>query len=137
MKTIKDVASLAGVSVGSVSNVINGKTNNQNLIEKVEKAMATLEYRPDAGARRLKNTKSNMIGVIIPNLTRPDFISILSNIEKDANNNGYHILLKVCQNNPHIEKRAINQFLMQRVDGIIIVNSISQKKPNSVLYKDL
>lgn len=137
MKTIKDVASLAGVSVGSVSNVINGKTNNQELIEKVEKAMAALDYRPDAGARSLKNTKSNIIGVIIPNLTRPDFINILSNIEKEANINGYHILLKVCQNNPYIEKRAINQFLMQRVDGIIVVNSISQKKPGAILYKDI
>lgn len=137
MKTIKDVASLAGVSVGSVSNVINGKTNNQELIEKVEKAMISLDYRPDAGARSLKNTKSNIIGIIIPNLTRPDFISILSNIEKEANSNGYHILLKVCQNNPYIEKRAINQFITQRVAGIIVVNSISQKKLNAILYKNL
>ncbi|NLW11850.1 MAG: LacI family transcriptional regulator, partial [Clostridiaceae bacterium] len=53
MSTVKDIAKLAGVSLGTVSNVINGKTNNQELIDKVEQAMQTLSYRPDAKARSL------------------------------------------------------------------------------------
>lgn len=57
MATIKDVAKLANVSLGSVSNVINGKTKNEDLIERVEAAMRQLSYRPDATARSLKNTK--------------------------------------------------------------------------------
>lgn len=136
MATIKDVASLAGVSVGTVSNVLNGKTNNQELIEKVEKAMLELDYRPDASARSLKNTKNNIIGIIMPNLVRPDFVRLLSNIEKEASNNGYHVLFKVCRNNRVLEKKYIDQFIMQRVDGIIVINSYSQNEPDSVLYKN-
>jgi len=136
MVTIKDVASLAGVSVGTVSNVLNGKTNNQELIEKVERAMNELDYRPYASARSLKNTKNNIIGIIMPNLVRPDFVSLLSNIEKEASNNGYHVLFKVCQNNRILERKYIDQFMMQRVDGIIVVNSNSQNDPDSVLYKN-
>lgn len=136
MATIKDVASLAGVSVGTVSNVLNGKTSNQELIEKVEKAIKQLDYRPDASARSLKNTKNNIIGIIMPNLIRPDFVRLLSDIEKEASNNGYHVLFKVCQNNRILEKKYIDQFIMQRVDGIIIINSESQTEPGSVLFKN-
>ena len=65
MATIKEVAKLAGVSVGTVSNVLNGKTSNDELIERVENAINQLSYRPDANARSLKNTKSKLIGVIM------------------------------------------------------------------------
>ena len=71
MATIKDVAKLAGVSLGTVSNVLNGKTNNEELIEKVEKAVRELSYRPDAMARSLKNTNSNLIGLVLPNAVEP------------------------------------------------------------------
>ena len=54
MATIKEVAKLAGVSVGTVSNVLNGKTSNDELIERVENAINQLSYRPDANARSLK-----------------------------------------------------------------------------------
>ena len=64
MSTVKDVAKLAGVSLGTVSNVLNGKTQNEELIERVEYAMKQLSYSPDATARSLKNTKSNTIGII-------------------------------------------------------------------------
>ena len=66
MATIKEVAKLAGVSIGTVSNVLNGKTSNAELIDRVESAMSQLSYRPDANARSLKNTKSKLIGVLIP-----------------------------------------------------------------------
>ena len=47
MATIKEVAKLAGVSIGTVSNVLNGKTSNAELIDRVESAMSQLSYRPD------------------------------------------------------------------------------------------
>ena len=52
MATIKEVAKLAGVSIGTVSNVLNGKTSNAELIDRVESAMSQLSYRPDANGRR-------------------------------------------------------------------------------------
>lgn len=54
MATIKKVEKLAGVSIGTVSNVLNGKNLNAELIDKVENAMQQLSYQPDANARSLK-----------------------------------------------------------------------------------
>lgn len=59
MATIKEVAKLAGVSIGTVSNVLNGKTSNAELIDRVESAMSQLSYRPDANARSLKTQRAN------------------------------------------------------------------------------
>ena len=66
MATIKDVAKLAGVSLGTVSNVLNGKTNNELLIRRVEQAMEQLSYLPNSTARSLKSTRTGLIGVIVP-----------------------------------------------------------------------
>ena len=69
MPTMKDVAKLAGVSHGTVSNVINGvKTVNHDTVIRVEQAMKQLGYRPDAKARSLRQKKTNTIGVVLPNL---------------------------------------------------------------------
>ena len=68
MATLKEVAGLAGVSLGTVSNVLNGKTQNEELISRVEKAMKQLAYRPDATARSLKSTRTNTVGVILPDI---------------------------------------------------------------------
>ncbi len=119
MATIKEVAKLAGVSIGTVSNVLNGKTLNAELIERVEEAMQQLSYRPDANARSLKNTKSKLIGVILPNITHPDFSRFLSELEILLREKGYGILLKISQNNRLLEKKSIAQCLEQCVDGII------------------
>lgn len=127
MATIKEVASLAQVSIGTVSNVLNGKTNNAELIERVEDAMQQLGYRPDANARSLKNTKTNVIGVVLPNIINPDLSAFLSTIEIELREKGYSLLLKITQNNELLEKNAVNKCLEQCVDGIILY-SASQRK---------
>ena len=77
MATIKEVAKLANVSLGTVSNVLNGKTQNEELIQRVEAAMEQLSYRPDANARSLKNTRSGVIGVILPDVLQRDLADFL------------------------------------------------------------
>ena len=77
MATIKEVAKLAGVSLGTASNVLNGKTQNEELIRRVEKAMEELAYQPDANARSLKNTQSSLIGVILPDALQRDYAEFL------------------------------------------------------------
>jgi len=120
MATIKEVAALAGVSIGTVSNVLNGKTENSDLIAKVEKAIEELDYRPDMNARNLKNTKTNTIALIIPNTVKESVLTMLSTIEKGLMQRGYSLLLKISRNNASIERKCIQQCLEKHVDGIIV-----------------
>ena len=134
MATIKEVAKLAKVSIGTVSNVLNGKTDNEQLITRVEKAMEELSYHPDANARNLKNTKSLLIGVIIPNIIQPEFSEFVKEVEEFLLAKGYSILLKFSQNNNLLEKKSISRCIEQSVDGIILY-SMTRKKPNYLNIK--
>ena len=136
MATIKQVAELAKVSVGTVSNVLNGKTENIDLTERVENAIKVLGYRPDAKARSLKNTKTNIVGVIIPNLEHPRLVSMLLAIEKYLRNKGYSIMLKLSESNPILEQQSIEFFLEQKIDGIIVSSCMRKKHGYERLLTD-
>ncbi|HLR36120.1 MAG TPA: extracellular solute-binding protein [Tissierellales bacterium] len=128
MATIKEVAALAGVSIGTVSNVLNGKTKNLDLINKVEIAMKELGYRPDANARSLKRDKSGLIGLILPNPINPEFTALISYIESMLYERGYSVLLNFTYDNRFIEQKSIDKCLEQRVDGIILLPVINSRK---------
>lgn len=120
MATIKQVAELAEVSVGTVSNVLNGKTENIELTERVEKAIKALGYRPDAKARSLKSTKTHIVGIIVPNLEHPRFVAMVMSLEKQLRSKGYSILLKLSEGNPLLEQQGLEFFLEQKIDGVIV-----------------
>lgn len=120
MATIKDVAKQAHVSVGTVSNVLNGKTNNRKLVKQVEDAMEQLAYYPDVRARNLKKTTNSLVGVIIPNLENADCLAFLSAVDKKLRENNFDIFLKVSQNNYQLERKGIEQCLEHHVNGILV-----------------
>jgi len=120
--TIKDVAKLAGVSTASVSNVITRKKYvSPELIEKITKAMEELDYSPNTIARSLKVNRSFRVGLIVPDITNPFFGEIVKYAEKVANKENYHITL--CDSDQSVEKerKIINTFIENGVDGIINV----------------
>ena len=127
MATIKDVARLANVSLGTVSNVLNGKTHNEELIRRVENAMKQLSYRPDATARSLKNTKTDTVGLVLPDNVQKQYQEFLMEVEKRLRARGYSLMVKFSWNNRMLEKRCIESFLEQRVDGIILYSTWKQK----------
>ncbi|MTI60527.1 MAG: extracellular solute-binding protein [Firmicutes bacterium] len=136
MATIKEVAEVAGVSTGSVSNVINGKTNNHELIDKVEKAIKELGFRPDAKARSLKNMSTKIIGLIVNNIEDPRIYLMIAAIEKEFRSSGYSIIVKTTDNNEILEKKQIEYFIQQRVDGLIISTTVKKKKWLKLLNKN-
>ncbi len=136
MATIKEVAKLAGVSLGTVSNVLNGKTQNEELIRRVEKAVQELNYHPDINARSLKSTQSTLIGIVLPNPLQKEYSTFLLEVESKLRAEGYGMLVKFSQNNKLIEKKSIESCLRQSVAGILVytnLNSSSDFKHNGIV----
>ena len=125
MPTIKEVAKRAGVSHGTVSNVINGAKNvNSDIVRRVEIAIKELGYQPDAKARSLRISKTNMIGVILPNISDTTLNAIYTGIENILRPAGYTIALFLSNDLPQIEKDALNKLLQQRAEVVITVSCI-------------
>jgi len=120
---IKDVAIRAGVSTTTVSRVLNGeKYVKEELKKRVNNAIEELGYAPSHIARSLVRNKTDLIGVIVPDLTSSFYATILSSIEQTATSNGYNLL--VCNINEDIDKelKYLNIFKEMRVEGIIIMH---------------
>ena len=121
MATIKDVAKEAGLTVTTVSRVLNNRGYiSDSAREKVNEAMKKLNYQPNEVARSLHKKSSNTIGVIVPHIRHPYFAEVISNIENAAYKQGYRILLCNTQARAEKEKEYIDICTSNRVAGIIL-----------------
>ena len=94
MATLKDVAAETGLTVTTVSRVLNNRGYiSDETREKVYAAMKKLNYRPNEVARSLSKQTSNTIGVIVPHISHPYFSEMISNLENAASKKGYKIIL--------------------------------------------
>jgi DNA-binding LacI/PurR family transcriptional regulator/ABC-type glycerol-3-phosphate transport system substrate-binding protein len=126
--TIKDVAKLAGVSLGTVSNVINGyKSVKSDTVKRVETAIKDLGYQPNLKAQSMRNSKSGYIGVLLPNITDNIYIRIYNGVERIASKNGYIIALHISNGSPEIEESLISRMQQQRIDGAVIITCMPDK----------
>lgn len=129
MVTINDVARLAKVSRGTVSNVINGKNNvSLEKIKRVEEAIRILGYQPNARARSLKTNRSNSIGVVLPNIYDNRYAALYSTIERMFTDKGYIVTLYITSELPAKENRIIELILQQKMDGLIIITCQPQNR---------
>jgi len=133
---IKDVARRAGVSVTTVSRVLNQeKYVSEALKQKVIGAIDELGYAPSHIARSLVRQKTNLLGVIVPDLTSSFYSTILSSIEETASANGYSLLVCNIVEDTDKELRYLNVFHEMRVDGIIIMHEKVTDDIRSLLNK--
>lgn len=120
---IKDVARAAGVSVTSVSRVLNnGEHVSEKLEKKVRRAIEELNYSPSLIAKSLKRNKTNLIGVIIPDITSNFQATILSSIEETAGQKGYNLLVSNIVEDTDKVVKYLNVFQEMRVDGIVLMH---------------
>ena len=121
MPGIKDVAVLAGVSISTVSNVLNGTKNvSSETTERVLAAARQLNYQADGIARSMKRQHSKLVGVIIPSICRVFFPQVISGIQAAADEAGYTLLIYSSEDSVENEKMMLNTLLNFRVDGIIL-----------------
>ena len=122
MAKIVDVARRAGVSVGSVSRVINEHpTVTPATRERVERAVRELGYVPNAIAGSLRSRRSKTVGLIIPDVTNPFFSELALHVERSAAAAGYNVILGNSDNSVDQETYYLRALAVRRVDGIIFV----------------
>ncbi len=133
--TIKDVAALAGVSVGTVSMTLNNSPKiTDKKKEAVMDAVKKLNYRRDPYARSFSLSSSRSIGLILPGLTNPFFGEVANYAQQALVKKDYGLLLGLSKNDSQTESRVINKFLDLGVDGLIIVPVDDKNADISHLY---
>lgn len=140
--SIKDVAKLAGVSISTVSNVLNKtRSVSQKSIDKVEKAVKELNYQVDPIGRSLKKKKTKQIGVIVEDICGVFYPYIIKGINSVANEKGYNALISDVQgmnaNKEAVEseKAIFDKFFNYRVDGIIFVTAVEIESMDNYFAK--
>ncbi|MEY0231757.1 substrate-binding domain-containing protein [Providencia manganoxydans] len=121
MATIKDVAREAGVSVATVSRVINQSPKaSKASIACVKSAMDKLGYRPNAAARALVSQSSDTIGVLVNDVSDPFFGTMVKAVDAVAHKNGKHILICNGYHTAQEERQSIELLINNRCDGLVI-----------------
>lgn len=122
MATMKDVAKLAGVGVGTVSRVIN---KNESVKEstrlKVEKAIKELNYTPNEIARTLKISQSKTIALILPTIWHPFFSELAYYTEENVSKRGFKMILCNSSSKKEKEIEYLDMLKQNKVDGIIAI----------------
>jgi LacI family transcriptional regulator len=120
--TILDVASRAGVSKSTVSNVIRGVIGvSDPTRNKVDSAIKQLGYRPNILARQLVQQRTNILGVVVGDLANPFYAEMAKSVERHAAKRGYTAMFCNTEGDSHSELAGIETLLAQRVAGIVFL----------------
>jgi LacI family transcriptional regulator, galactose operon repressor len=135
--TMKDVAAHAGVSIATVSRVMGGKGGVRPELElAVRKAVQELGYRPNQAARRLRERKAKIIGVLVTDIQIPFFASIVVGIDRILQEAGYLPLLGNSFDSLVSEQAHLNNFLSEGVSGVIFAAASTQDTSNYDRLRD-
>ena len=127
MANIQEVAKRAGVSISTVSRVLNGTARvNENVKERVLAAIEELDYRPSRAARSLRANHSTIIGLLISDIQNLFFMDLIKGVEDIAQRSGYSVLLCNSDENPQREHQNLDVLYDERVAGLIIVPTREQ-----------
>lgn len=123
MANLKDVAIKAGVSIATVSRVLNDAKNvNPKTRLKVQKAIKALNFQPSRVARRLRAQagQSKLIGFVIPDIQNPFYVDVIRGVEDTASKMGYAIIMSNFSQDAAKEKLYLDIMRSESVDGLIV-----------------
>ncbi|WZL74109.1 LacI family DNA-binding transcriptional regulator [Clostridiaceae bacterium 35-E11] len=121
--TISDVAKEAGVSITTVSRVLNNNYPvRKETREKIEKIIKELNYKPNVAARSLILKKTSMVGVIVPGITNLFFPTIVEEINASLKDRGYSISLCNTGGDYQVEADLVENIIARNMDGMIVID---------------
>jgi len=119
--TMRDVARVARVSLGTVSRVVNENPSVAvDARERVLKAIEGLGWRPNAVARSMRTATTRTIGCIVPDIRNPLFAGIVKGAEEVLSERGYTLMVASSDEKPVQDRKLINLFLQRRTDGLLL-----------------
>jgi len=120
LPSIKEVARLAGVSITTVSRVINNKEPvKKETAEKVWEAVHLLNYQPNLLARSLRNQQSKLLGLLVPDIENPIFARLAKHLEEAASKKGYSLIFCNTNDDPEKERNYLEILVQRQVEGIV------------------
>ena len=130
---LEDVAKSAGVSPTTVSRVLNNRGYiSEKTRKKVNDAIDMLGYFPNEVARSLYINKTNLVGLLFPNVFNPFYGAMVTELERQLSGKGYKVLICNTENDPVKEGEHLKMLLSNQVDGIIVG---SRNKPSEIYVK--
>ncbi|MDO5616301.1 MAG: LacI family DNA-binding transcriptional regulator, partial [Cruoricaptor ignavus] len=121
--SIKDIAKLAGVSVATVSYVLNRKENHRirkETQDKIFEIAKSINYQPNKVAKSLKTNETKLLGLLIADISNEFYSNITRSIENYALELGYNIIIGSSDENPRKFENILSLFSQQQVDGVIV-----------------
>lgn len=135
MANIQDVAKKAGVSISTVSRVLNGTAKvNVEVIKRVEVAIQELAYQPNPAARSLRTNHTRIIGLLVTDILNPFFINLIQGVEEEALRHDYSLILCNTNENSQREQQYLDILYSERVAGVIVVPT-REKLDEAILTK--
>jgi LacI family transcriptional regulator len=118
----KQIARDLGISVATVSNALTGKGRvSEDVIQLVTSRAGQLGYVPSAAGRALKTGRSNILGLVMPDITQPVFPEFAQGVEAEADKCGFGVLIANGRGTEAGQSKAIRQLIQRGVDGIIVI----------------
>jgi DNA-binding LacI/PurR family transcriptional regulator len=122
--TMRQIAERAKVSIGTVSHVINETAAvRPKLRERVLEAIRSMGYQPSALAQGLRKNRTNMLGMVIPDITNPFFPSVVRGVEDVAYKRSFRVILCNADNDPAKEASYVSELRSYRISGLLIIPS--------------
>ena len=122
--SLKDVADAAGVSVTTVSRLLNGSLQlPHGTKQRIYKAIHDLRYEPNPHARRLSRGRSDTIGLVVPDIANPFFATLVAAVEQEADKRGLALSLHATLNRPGREISYMTALGRYHVDGLIFITN--------------
>ena len=129
--TINDIAAQAGTSKSTVSRYLNGGSISQTVSERIEKAIDSLGYRPNVNARRLVQSRTNMVGIVFDDISNYIYGDMMAGIQKAAGSHGYNCFFLSRATEKKEEEEYLYLFSSSMVDGLVCV-SFGRRLPEQV-----
>lgn len=133
---LSDVAKRAGVSIVTASRVINDvETVRESSRQKVLEAMKELDYTPNTAARTLAKGKTNIIGLILPELNDPFLMKVVRSVEEEVRKRGYFLAISLSNDEQGNKTNSDYLFQKDRVDGILMLTPLYETEQVTYLKK--